>query len=191
MWRAYVAHIVHCMLRCLHIGLDNLVILTCAYVLQLDPHYGYGYVTAPYLHPYQQYAPPTPSPYGPPQGGLPPYPYATYGAAHHGPPVADVEASSSSTHSSSSKSDHDIKSAGERFKVGSTEGVRDVLQASNAMTMGTATATKDSAACQQESRKAAASAREPHVVSILNHTYLCCNFFKKTKRSIWIPGHRW
>ena len=67
MWMAYVAHIAHCMLWCLHTRLDNLVFLTCAYVSQLDPHYGYGYVPAPYLHPYHKYPPPMPSLYGPPQ----------------------------------------------------------------------------------------------------------------------------
>ena len=174
MLRAYVAHIAHCMLRCLHTGIDNLMFLTCAHDSQLDPYSGYGYVPAPFLHPYHNYPPPMSSSYGPPQGGLPPYLYVPYGAAHHRPPLSDVEASSSSTHSSSSKSDSDMKSAGERGNEGAMEGVKDVLQASNAMTTGTATATKDSVACQQESRQVAASAGGPHVVNILVHAYLCC-----------------
>lgn len=73
---------------------------------QREPHYGYGYVPAPYLHPYHDYAALTQSAYGPPQPTMPPYPYGGYGAAHHTGRICGLQDMSSSPKTSSSKSAH-------------------------------------------------------------------------------------
>ena len=60
-----------------------------------------------------------------------------------------------------------MQTAGEHGNEGSIRGGNDMLQASNSMTTGTATTTKDSAACQHESWHGVASTGAPIVVSIL------------------------
>lgn len=131
---------------------------------QREPHYGYGYVPNPYLHPYHDYAALTQSAYGPPQPTLPPYPYGGYGAPHHKGRRRGLQETSSSPQSSSSKSAHLNELETECANAVDVKGAADVLQTSNPVTAGTATATKDSVACQQESRQGATSKGAPDVV---------------------------
>ena len=71
---------------------------------------------------------------------------------------------SSSPQSSSSKSAHVNELETECANAADVKGAVDVLQTSNPITAGTATAMKDSVACQQESRQGATSTGAPDVV---------------------------